>query len=124
MTMNQLIDPGELNVRLKFFKWESEQDGLDLNEVYTEIFRIWGKVEPVKPLTFWFGQQNLETGVTHRITVRRIQGKTAPEDLTGRIVIYAQGCRFKVLHASDWKGSRRFTLIECAEEEIDDESGT
>ena len=122
MTMNQLIDPGELNVRLKFFKWESEQDGLDLDEVYTELFRVWGKIEPVKPLTFWFGQQNLETGVTHRITVRRISGKTSPENLTGRIAIYAQGCRYKVLHASDWKGSRRFTLIECAEEEIEDES--
>lgn len=121
MTMNQLIDPGELNVCLKFCRWESVQNGVKLKEVYTEMFRVWGKIEPVKPLTFWFGQQNLETGVTHRITVRRIPGKTSPEDLTGRIAIYAQGFRYKILHASDWKGSRRFTLIECAEEEIEDE---
>ena len=121
MTMNQLIDPGELNVRLRFCQWESVQNGVKLKEVYTEMFRVWGKIEPVKPLTFWFGQQNLETGVTHRITVRRIPGKTSPEDLTGRIAIHAQGFRYKILHTSDWKGSRRFTLIECAEEEIEDE---
>lgn len=122
--MTQMIDPGALNIRIKFFRWEDQQDGVNLSNQYTEIFRVWGKIEPVSPLTFWFGQQNLETGVSHRITVRRIPGKTCPENLTGRVVIYAQGVRYKVLRATDWKGSNRFTQIECAVEEVDDESGT
>ncbi len=114
-----LTNPGELRTKVSIEMWQSEQDGTELREKFVPIRTVWGKLEPVKPLTYWFGQTNLETGVTHRITVRRIDGATRPEDLTGRKTLVADNCRFKILHSADLEGAYRYTVIECQAVELD-----
>lgn len=112
-----MLDPGELKKRIRIEEWRSEQDGQDLKDEYVTRASVWAKLEPVKSLTYWFGQQNLETGVTHRATVRRQKGVTRPEDLTGQTTIVCDGQRYKVLHAVDLGGAGRFTQIELQLEE-------
>lgn len=114
-----LTNPGALKTRVSIEAWQSVQDGTQLREDFVPVQTVWGKLEPVKPLTYWFGQANLETGVTHRITVRRVDGLTRPEDLTGRITLVADGIRFKILHSADMEGAHRFTVVECQAVEHD-----
>ncbi|MBE5691751.1 MAG: hypothetical protein EGQ34_02460 [Sutterella sp.] len=106
-------DPGRLKTPITLLEWRSEQDGTELAEKLMPIATIWGQVTPVKSLTYWFGQAQLETGVTHQVTVRRIVGKTRPEDLTERSMLRADGQLFQVLRAVDLEGAKRFTVFDC-----------
>ena len=114
-----LTDPGVLNRRATILSWTSVQDGVTLKEVYEPIATVWSKLEPVGALTYWFGQQQLETGVTHRITIRRTSA-IRPETLTGRVCIEIEGVRYQILRTSDLEGAKRFTVIDvCRVEEVE-----
>ena len=113
-----LTNPGQLRKRCTFLEWTSVQDGADLREEFKPILSTWCKLEPTGALTYWFGKVQLDTEVTHRITVRRTE-RTKPEKLTSQIVVEIDGARFKILRSSDLEGAERFTVLDCALEEPD-----
>lgn len=114
-----LTNPGELNRRATILAWTSEQDGVSLKEVYVPIATVWAKLEPVGALTYWFGQKQLDTGATHRITLRRTEA-LRPEKMTGRMCVEIDGARYQILRSSDMEGARRYTVLEACLEEHDD----
>lgn len=111
-----LTNPGQLKKRATFLEWTSEQEGTGLREEYKPILTTWCKLEPTGALTYWFGKVQLDTDVTHRITVRRTE-RTKPEKLTSQIVVEVEGARFKILRSSDLEGAERFTVLDCSLEE-------
>lgn len=111
-----LTNPGVLKKRCTFLEWISEQEGAGLREEYKPLFSTWCKLEPTGALTYWFGKVQLDTDVTHRITVRRTE-RTKPEKLTSQIVVEVDGARFKILRSSDLEGAERFTVLDCSLEE-------
>ena len=113
-----LTNPGQLRKRCTFLEWTSEQEGTGLREEYKPILSTWCKLEPTGALTYWFGKVQLDTDVTHRITVRRTE-RTKPEKLTSQIVVEVEGARFKILRAADLEGAERFTVLDCSLEEPD-----
>lgn len=113
-----LTNPGELKSRATILAWTSEQDGTTLKETYEPIATVWAKLEPVGSLTYWFGQKQLETGVTHRITIRRTND-LRPEKLTGRVCVEIDGIRYSILRSSDLEGAKRFTVLDVCLEEHD-----
>lgn len=113
-----LTNPGELKSRATILAWTSEQDGTTLKETYEPIATVWAKLEPVGSLTYWFGQKQLETGVTHRITIRRTND-LRPEKLTGRVCVEIDGIRYAILRSSDLEGAKRFTVLDVCLEEHD-----
>lgn len=113
-----LTNPGQLRKRCTFLEWTSEQEGTGLREEFKPLFSTWCKLEPTGALTYWFGKVQLDTEVTHRITVRRTE-RTKPEKLTSQIVVEVEGARFKILRASDLEGAERFTVLDCSLEEPD-----
>lgn len=118
-----LTNPGKLDRRAEILAWTSEQDGSGLRETYTTIATVWARLEPVGALTYWFGKQQLDTAVTHRITIRRT-GKLRPETLTGRMCVVIDGSRYNILRSSDLEGERRFTVLDvCLEENLDEDDG-
>lgn len=113
-----LTNPGQLRKRCTFLEWTSVQDGADLREEFKPILSTWCKLEPTGALTYWFGKVQLDTDVTHRITVRRTE-RTKPEKLTSQIVVEVDGNRFKILRSSDLEGAERFTVLDCSLEDPD-----
>lgn len=118
-----LTNPGKLDRRAEILAWTSEQDGSGLRETYTTIATVWACLELVGALTYWFGKQQLDTSVTHRITIRRTEA-LKPEKLTGRVCVQIDGSRYQILHSSDLEGARRFTVLDvCLEENINEDDG-
>lgn len=113
-----LTNPGQLRKRCTFLEWTSEQEGTGLREEFKPLFSTWCKLEPTGALTYWFGKVQLDTNVTHRITVRRTE-RTKPEKLTSQIVVKVDGNRFKILRSSDLEGAERFTVLDCSLENPD-----
>lgn len=113
-----LTNPGQLRKRATFLEWTSEQEGTGLREEYKPILTTWCKLEPTGALTYWFGKVQLDTDVTHRITVRRTE-RTKPEKLTSQIVVEVEGARFRILRSSDLEGAERFTVLDCSLENPD-----
>lgn len=113
-----LTNPGLLKKRCTFLEWTSVQDGADIREEFKPILTTWCKLEPTGALTYWFGKVQLDTDVTHRITVRRTE-RTKPEKLTSQIVVEVEGARFKILRSSDLEGAERFTVLDVCLEEPD-----
>ncbi len=106
-------DPGLLNRRVTICNWRSVQDGIKLREEFEPIQSVWASIEPIRSLTYWLGKLQLDTAATHRIVMRRINGVTRPEDLTGRHAIEHGGQYFQVLRATDLDGALRFTAVEA-----------
>lgn len=113
-----LTNPGQLRKRCTFLEWTSVPDGTDLRDEYKPILTTWCKLEPTGALTYWLGKVQLDTDVTHRITVRRTE-RTKPEKLTSQIVVEVEGARFKILRSSDLEGAERFTVLDVCLEEPD-----
>ena len=66
-----LIEPGLLRTELALEAVTAAPDGLGgYNESWTEIARLFARIEPVSVESRFGADQTLET-VTHRITVRR-----------------------------------------------------
>ena len=74
---------GELNRRVKiFFTVHLPDDRLGFSKATAHEDEVWGKIEPVGSIIYW-GAKQVDSGVTHRITVRRIKGRTRPQDFAG-----------------------------------------
>lgn len=106
---------GELNRRIQITRINHEpvqETNVQVNAV--PVGKIWAKLEPVGGLTYW-SSINVNETTTHRIYVRRVEGKTSPEALANITEITCDGILYGVRRVSDVMGARRFTLIEVQE---------
>ena len=109
---------GALNKRVRFeFKKTIPNDQAGFTNKTVSEFTVWGRIEPVGSQIFWDAQQ-LEKGVTHRVYVRSIPGKTRPQDLEKVIRIVCEGLRYRMRRVADIAGEDRFTVIEVQSEGV------
>lgn len=74
---------GKLNRRVKIFHTMSVPDGrLGFSKASVREDVVWGRLEPVGSCIY-FGSKQIESGVTHRVIVRSMPGRTGPRDFTG-----------------------------------------
>lgn len=103
---------GELNRRATFTLKKHVPDaktGFKESEVST--FSVWAKLEVIGASQFW-GTTQINKATSHRIWVRRIDGKTRPEDLTRVADVEIDGSKFRIRRVTDSNDDRRFTCIE------------
>ena len=74
---------GKLNRRVKIFHTMSVPDGrLGFSKASVREDVVWGRLEPVGSCIY-FGSKQIESGVTHRVIVRSMPGRTGPRDFKG-----------------------------------------
>jgi hypothetical protein len=106
---------GELNRRVKiFFTVHLPDDRLGFSKATAHEDEVWGKIEPVGATIYW-GAKQVDSGVTHRITVRRIDGRTRPQDFAGVVELEVDGIRYRVQRVADLGGVNRFTVLDVEE---------
>lgn len=75
---------------------------------------MWGKLEPVGA-GIYFGSKQIESGVTHRVIVRSIAGRTGSRDFKGVTELMVEGVIYRLRRVSDLGGLGRFTVIDVEE---------
>ena len=106
---------GELNRRALIRKRQGTPDAqFGIAETYDAGFPCWAKVEPIGGATY-YGAQQTDDKVTHRIIVRRVAGKTDPLSVTAEHVVDLAGLRYRVRRVTDLNDARRVTAIEAEE---------
>lgn len=106
---------GELNRRVKIWLTVHLPDErLGFTQAAVREDEVWGKLEPVGAALYW-GAKQVESGVTHRITVRRITGRTRPQDFAGVVELEVDGIRYRVQRVADLGGLNRFTVLDVEE---------
>lgn len=83
---------------------------------------VWGQLEVVGA-GIYFGTKQVESTVTHRVTVRRITGKTRPQDLMTASTLTIDGVSYLIRRVADLGGVDRFTVIDCEEKGVSDHAG-
>ena len=115
-----MIEPlsGDMNSRITFeFRKSVPNTKSGFDEVTTNTFTVWGRIEPVGFQVFWSSAQ-IEQTVTHRIFVRAIPGKTYPQDLTKLVKVSSEGLKYRVRRVQDVNSAHRFTLLEVQAEGV------
>lgn len=115
-----MIEPlsGDMNSRITFeFRKSVPNTKSGFDEVTTNTFTVWGRIEPVGFQVFW-GSAQIEQTVTHRIFVRAIPGKTYPQDLTKLVKVSSEGLKYRVRRVQDVNSAHRFTLLEVQAEGV------
>lgn len=106
---------GDLNRTATIRQWQDVPNvAFGLDPQYDAGVTCKANVEPVGGALF-YGSQQVEAAVTHRIIVRRMPGKTDPASITGEHVVEVGGMRYRVKRVTDINGARRFTAIEAEE---------
>lgn len=104
---------GELNRRVELWGiTHSSQGDINVQVNAALIGKVWAKIEPVGGVTYW-SSIGVGDEVTHRIYIRRVEGKTTPEALENITEIVGDGVKYRVRRRTDVNGARRFTLLEC-----------
>ena len=97
---------GELNRRVKiFFTVHLPDDRLGFSKATAHEDEVWGKIEPVGSIIYW-GAKQVDSGVTHRITV---------QDFAGVVELEVDGIRYRVQRVADLGGFNRFTVLDVEE---------
>lgn len=78
---------------------------------------VWGSLEVVGA-GIYFGTKQIESTVTHRVTVRSVPGRTRPQDLTTASTLTIDGIEYLIRRVADLGGAERFTVIDCEEKGI------
>ena len=106
---------GELKWRVKLRVLESVPDrhgGFSKKTLVKD--EMWGKLETVGA-GIYFGTKQVDSTVTHRVYVRRYDGRTRPQDLAGVVECEIDGQIYRVRRIADAGGERRFTVLDCEE---------
>lgn len=103
---------GELRDRVLIRAWQEVPNAaMGSDPVYDDGVAAWGRVAPVGG-TIYYGSQQTEEKVTHRITLR------AGAVVTAAHVIDWNGRRFKVKRIMELGATRRFVTVDVEEEGI------
>lgn len=78
---------------------------------------VWGSLEVVGA-GIYFGTKQIESTVTHRVTVRSVPGRTRPQDLTTASTLTIDGIEYLIRRVADLGGAERFTVIDCEEKGV------
>ena len=106
---------GKLNRRVKIFHTMSVPDErLGFSKTAVQEDELWGKLEPVGA-GIYFGSKQIESGVTHRVIVRSMPGRTGPRDFKGVTELMVDGVLYRLRRVSDLGGLRRFTVLDVEE---------
>lgn len=106
---------GKLNRRVKIFHTMSVPDerlGFSKASVREDV--VWGRLEPVGSCIY-FGSKQIESGVTHRVIVRSMPGRTGPRDFKGVTELMVDGVLYRLRRVSDLGGLGRFTVLDVEE---------
>ena len=106
---------GKMNRRIKIFHTMSVPDerlGFSKASVREDV--VWGRLEPVGSCIY-FGSKQIESGVTHRVIVRTMPGRTGPRDFKGVTELMVEGVIYRLRRVSDLGGLGRFTVIDVEE---------
>lgn len=103
---------GALNRRITLQRIETvvKPDAQFANRVQTE-FTVWGRIESVGSLIFWQTSQ-INSGITHRIFIRSVKGKTDAFAFKNISWASSEGLRYKIKRVFDLNASQRFTVLE------------
>lgn len=106
---------GKMNRRIKIFHTMSVPDerlGFSKASVREDV--VWGRLEPVGSCIY-FGSKQIESGVTHRVIVRSMPGRTGPRDFKGVTELMIEGVIYRLRRVSDLGGLGRFTVLDVEE---------
>lgn len=106
---------GELRHRVKIFHTldvPDERLGFSKTAVREDV--VWGKLEPVGA-GIYFGSKQIESGVTHRVIVRSIDGRTGSRDFKGVTELMIDGVIYRLRRVADLGGLGRFTVLDVEE---------
>lgn len=106
---------GKMNRRIKIFHTMSVPDerlGFSKASVREDV--VWGRLEPVGSCIY-FGSKQIESGVTHRVIVRSMPGRTGPRDFKGVTELMVDGVLYRLRRVSDLGGLGRFTVLDVEE---------
>lgn len=106
---------GKMNRRIKIFHTMSVPDerlGFSKTSVREDV--VWGRLEPVGSCIY-FGSKQIESGVTHRVIVRSMPGRTGPRDFKGVTELMIEGVIYRLRRVADLGGLDRFTVLDVEE---------
>lgn len=106
---------GKMNRRIKIFHTMSVSDerlGFSKASVREDV--VWGRLEPVGSCIY-FGSKQIESGVTHRVIVRSMPGRTGPRDFKGVTELMIEGVIYRLRRVADLGGLDRFTVLDVEE---------
>lgn len=106
---------GKMNRRIKIFHTMSVPDerlGFSKASVREDV--VWGRLEPVGSCIY-FGSKQIESGVTHRVIVRTMSGRTGPRDFKGVTELMIEGVIYRLRRVADLGGLDRFTVLDVEE---------
>ena len=106
---------GKMNRRIKIFHTMSVPDerlGFSKASVREDV--VWGRLEPVGSCIY-FGAKQIESGVTHRVIVRSMPGRTGPRDFKGVTELMIEGVIYRLRRVADLGGLDRFTVLDVEE---------
>lgn len=104
-------DIGELDKRVLVRKWQDEpaaDQGID--QTYDAGVPAWARIEPTGSALF-YGLQQVEPGVTHRLATWRTAQLNA-DLIGGGHVVDCRGMRYRVRRATDINGQQDFVLLD------------
>ena len=105
---------GKMNRRIKIFHTMSVPDerlGFSKASVREDV--VWGRLEPVGSCIY--GSKQIESGVTHRVIVRSMPGRTGPRDFKGVTELMIEGVIYRLRRVADLGGLDRFTVLDVEE---------
>lgn len=106
---------GKMNRRIKIFHTMSVPDerlGFSKASVREDV--VWGRLEPVGSCIY-FGSKQIESGVTHRVIVRSMPGRTGLRDFKGVTELMIEGVIYRLRRVADLGGLDRFTVLDVEE---------
>lgn len=106
---------GELRHRVKVFHtMDIPDERLGFSKTAVREDEVWGKLEPVGA-GIYFGSKQIESGVTHRVIVRSINGRTGARDFKGVTELMVDGVIYRLRRVADLGGLGRFTVLDVEE---------
>lgn len=105
---------GELDKFVRIRAWQDEADGgTGIEQTYDAGVEAWARIEPTGAALF-YGTQQVEAGVTHRLATWRTSQLNADVIGGGHVVDHGGvgGLRYRVRRAMDINGQRAFVLLD------------
>lgn len=106
-------DIGELDKLVRFREWQDQPDAdQGIDQTYDDGVEAWARIEPTGAALF-YGMQQVEAGVTHRLVTWRSNLINGLEIGGGHVVDHnGSQTRYRVRRATDMNGREQFVLVD------------
>ena len=103
---------GSLRNLIQIKKWQDVPVGaFAIKQDIENILQVWAHIEGVGNNLFW-GTQQIGSGITHRITCRKIKGVVDDDVITAEHIIDYENKRFRVKRAYTDRQNAQYLKIE------------